>query len=234
MKFISRFAELFRGWSRTDILAILAISISILSMWIAYRADKRAHQANMRGAEAVAAVLVPKIRELVKETDTSAMFIETFINHARQNPKDATEAGELAFEFLHASSLPEIELPAEHLALLTHSDGDAATKLAICISKRSLVQSDIKNLSTVTSKKISTEQYYTLSILPYRLRKLNESCADAVKSLVIIVPAMLIDEPLRGTLGEIADAQWDEIKRKESGPVGTLKLSTGKSKDNNK
>ncbi|MGX9773152.1 hypothetical protein ACWYXN_06525 [Janthinobacterium aestuarii] len=234
MRAINRFTRLFQGWSRADTLAVLAIVISILSMWIAYRADKRAHQANMRGAEAVAAVLLPKIKEVVKDADSSAMFIETFINHARQNPKEATKAGELAFEFLHASSLPEIELPAEHLALLTHGDGDVATKLAICISKRSLVQSDIKNLSTVTSKKISTEQRYTLSVLPYRMRKLNESCADAAKSLMIIVPTKLIDEPLRGTLGEIADAQMDEMKRNESGPVGTLQLSTGKSKDNNK
>jgi hypothetical protein len=234
MRAINRFTGLLRGWSRAEILAILAIIISILSMWIAYRADKRAHQANMRGAEAVAAVLLPKIKELVKDADTSAMFIETFINHARQNPKEATSAGELAFEFLHASSLPEIELPAEHLALLTHIDGDVATKLAICASQRSSVQSDIKSLSTVTNKKITSEQRYTLSVLPYRMRKLNESCGDAVKSLVTIVPARLIEEPLRGTLGEIADAQMDEMKRKESGFVGTLQFSTGKSKDNKK
>lgn len=228
MSFFRMLVRTVRSFNRTDILAVIAIVISVLSMWIAYRADSRAHQANIRGSEAVAAVLLPKVQELVTSTDTSAMFIETFLVHAKGSPNDGPRVGELMLDFLHSSSLPEVTLPTEHLALLTHSDGGVATQLALCASRRNDVEADIKTFSTVKENRFTSEQRSTLSLLPFRLRRVNAACQEAAKGLAFIVPASLVDAPRRGTLGELAAAQGEIAKRKEAGLVGELKLGNPK------
>lgn len=228
MSFFRRLVGAVHSFNRTDILAVIAIVISVLSMWIAYRADSRAYQANIRGSEAVAAVLLPKVQELVTSTDTSAMFIETFLTHAKGTPNDVLRVGELTLDFLHRASLPEVALPTEHLALLTHSDGGAATKLAICASLRNDVEADIKTFSTVKENRFTSEQRTTLSVLPFRLRRVNAACQEAAKGLAVIVPASLVDAPRRGTIGELVAAEGEIAKLKEAGLVGELTLGNPK------
>lgn len=228
MGFFRRLVGAVPSFNRTDILAVIAIVISVLSMWIAYRADSRAHKANIRGSEAVAAVLLPKVQELVTYTDTSAMFIEMFLNHGKATPNEVLKVSALTLDFLHRSSLPEVALPTEHLALLTHSDGSAATKLAICTSLRNDVEADIKAFSTVKEKKFTSEQRATLSVIPFRLRRVNAACQEASKALAVIVPPALVDAPRRGTIGELAAAQGEIAKRKEAGLVGELTLGKPK------
>ena len=95
------------------------------------------------------------------------------------------------------------------------------------------VEADIKTFSATRNNKAASSQRSTLSVLPYRMRKLNEACESAAKGLATIVPKALLDKPLRGTLGESSDAQREEMERKKAGLLGTLNLSTGKSKDKN-
>lgn len=223
-----------RSCNRTDILAAIAIVISVFSMWIAYRADSRAYQANLRGSEAVAAMLLPKVQEIVTSTDTSAMFIETFLTHEKETSNDVLRVGALTLDFLHRFSLPEVALPTEHLALLTHSDGCAATKLAICASQRNDVEADIKAFSTIKENRFTSEQRATLSVLPFRLHRVNEACQEAAKELAVIVPASLVDAPRRGTIGELAAAEEETAKRKEAGLVGELTFGSPKQRQDKK
>jgi hypothetical protein len=233
MRFFNRLAEGVRGWARADILAAVAIVISVMSLYLSLRADKRTHQANQRGAEAVAAALYPKVEELAKTMETSAMFIETFVSHARANPQEASRTADLALNFLRSSTLSQLTLPPEYLAMLTNSDNDAAAKLALCISRRDDIEADIKIFSSIKDNKITSSQRSTLGLLPYRMRKLNEACEGAAKSLAAIAPHSLLNGPMRGTIGETLDAEEEAMYRKKAGLLGTLHLSAKKPKEKN-
>jgi len=160
------------------------------------------------------------------------MFIETFINHVREKPSEALRATELAVDFLQKSSLTPLVLPPEYLAMLIQSDGDAATKLQFCISERDDVEADLKEFAHVKDNKITSEQRSTISLLPYRMRKLGEACESAATGLAAIVPHALLEKPMRGTLGELSEAQRDAMLREKAGSVGSLHLRAKKLSEN--
>lgn len=219
-------------WSRSDIIALWAFSISILSVAItfiataiAYKADQRAQQADIHGAEAVISAVGDKVRLLVNDSEMDGMFIGGFLDHAEQHPENSDEVAKLTFEYLQDLTLPDLELTTEKLTLLAHSDNDAASKLVLCSSRRAEVESDIKNLATAKKNKMTHVQANTLRLLPYRLHKLSETCKQATESLASMAPALpSMRGSLRGTVGELVDAEAFKQQRKDAGFNMTLTL----------
>jgi hypothetical protein len=242
-----RNANLFKlkqPWSRSDKIAMWAFAISILSTLanvaiisvatnVAYKMDQRAHQSDVHGAEAVVAAVGDKVRLLAQSAEYAGMFLEAFIGHVEQHPENVNHVEQLRFEFLQKLTLPDLTFSTEQLALLAHSDSDAASKLAVCASRRAEVESDIKSVAAAKTYKLMMEQTHTLSVLPYRLHRLSETCNQATKSLTAIAPALpSINEPLRGTLGEIAAAQEAKERRKDAGLNVTLEIPKAQNKQN--
>lgn len=210
-------------WSRSDKIATGAFLISILAAAIAYKADQRANQSDIRSAEAVVAAVGDKVRFLAQSAEYDGMFLGAFISHAQQYPADVNKMELLTFEFLQRLELPKLSIPTEQLALLAHSDSDAASKLAVCDSRRAEVESDIKSLAAVKQNKFMIEQANTLQVLPYRLHELSEACNQSTRSLIALVPSLpSMMGPMRGTLGEIMAAKEAEYRRRKLGLTATL------------
>jgi hypothetical protein len=229
-----------QSWNRSDKIAMAAFLFSILSVGItlvatkvAYTADQRALQSDVNGAEAVVVGVREKVQLLAQSAEYGGMFLEAFIANAQRHPENVNHVELLTFELLQKLSLPDFSFSTEQLTLLAHSDTDAAGKLEICSTRRAEVEADIKSVATAKKNKLTLEQVETLKVLPYRLHKLSEACNQATKSLEAIVPALPAkNEPLRGTLGEIMDAEETMIRRKNSGLNATLEVPKTKNRQN--
>jgi hypothetical protein len=226
-----------KQWNRSDKIATIAAVISVLSVVITgfateidYVANRRAHQSDLKGAEAVVVSIGEKVIMLGNDAETIAGFFDAFNDGISRYPNSVGEVRKLQSEFLRKLALPAVSLSTDQLILLAHTDGDSSAKLMLCASRRDEVQSDIKGIGDMDPDHWTIEQINILNVLPYRLRKLSNACKQAVQAFAAITPRFNPDDVLPGTIGEIEDAEAERLSRLKAGLTAALTLGDTKPK----
>lgn len=223
-------AKRIQPWGRSDTISALAVVIAICASAIAIYAELRVRQSDRRGVEAVAVAVSNKVRTIAKDSELSGKFLQGFNNHAKQYPKDAARMDFETLDFLSHTELPELSVSPEQLTLLAHADRDAASKLANCADRHANMQTDVKKFARAQLGKLTSEQRMTINVLPFRMRELSEACSASLNALIVLVPELpSIMGPIRGTIGELMDAQTTAEKEKAAGTDMKLEFRPDKS-----
>lgn len=216
-------------WGRSDTISAVAVVIAICASVIAIYAELRVRQSDRRGVEAVAVAVSNKVRTIAQDSEFTGKFLQGFNNHAKQYSKDAAHMDFLTLDLL-STELPELSVSPEQLTLLAHADSDAASKLANCAERHANVQADVKKLALANLGKLTYEQRLTINVLPFRMRELSEACSASLNALILLVPELpSIMGPIRGTIGEVMDAQTAAEKAKAAGTDMMLEFRRDKS-----
>lgn len=217
-------------WGRSDTISAIAVVIAICASAIAIYAELRVRQSDRRGVEAVAVAVSNKVRTIAKNSELSGKFLQGFNNHAKQHSQDAVHMDFLTLDLLSHAELPELSVSPEQLTLLAHADSDAASKLANCAERHANMQTDVKKFARAQLGKLTYEQRLTINVLPFRMRELSEACSASLNALAVLVPELpSIMGPIRGTIGELMDAQMAAEKEKAAGTDMKLEFRRDKS-----
>jgi hypothetical protein len=204
---------------------------------VPYQAETRVRKTELREVEAVAIAVGSKVRSISNSAVLAGQFMQGFIDHKVSNPKDIHQVDAHIIELAASPEFPELTLLPEQLAALARVDSDAAGMLAACSDRRTDVYLDSKKFVDAKPGHLSHVQLSTAQIMPYRLRELSKACNASLSALVALVPQLpKIMGPIRGTLGELMEAESSARNEKESGGrfewhLGKNELKSERAKD---
>lgn len=218
-----------KTWNRSDTISVLSVAFAaaaaVLAAIVAYQAETRVRKTEWREVEAVAIAVGSKVRSITNSAELAGQFMQGFIHHKVSNPKDIDQVDAYIIEFAGNPEFPELTLLPEQLAALARVDSDAAGMLAACSDRRTDVQLDSKKFIDAKPGRLSHVQLSTARIMPYRLRELSKACNGSMNALVALVPQLpKIMGPIRGTIGELMEAESTALQEKESGRHFNLHL----------
>lgn len=214
-------------------MAILALSMAFAAaaVVVPYQAETRVRKAEMREVEAVAIAVGSKVRSIANSAESSGQFMQGFIDHKASSPKDIDQVDVYIIELAVSPGFPELTLPPEQLAALARVNSDAAGMLAACADRRADVQLDSRIFVDAKPGRLTHAQLLAAQVMPYRLRELSSACKVSLNALVDLVPQLTkIMGPIRGTLGELMEAESSALREKERGRYVELHLEENKLK----
>lgn len=203
--------------------------IAAAAFVVAYHAEIRILKTERREVEAVAIAVGSKVRSIINDADHSAQFMQGFMDHKASNPKDRDQIDAYIIELAGSPEFPELTVLPEQIAALARVDSDAAGMLAACSDRRADIQIDFKKFADAKPGRLTHIQLSTAQVMPYRLRELREACKASLNALVTLVPQLPKSMgPIRGTLGELMEADRSSRRARESGTYVELHLGENK------
>ena len=195
----------------SDIISVFALLVSVLAAFFTYNANERIQKIDNYAAIVAVQSIGNSIKELALNAKMSYLFLNGFNEHIKSHPEDSTQMERLRIDFIKKNDMSKFSVSQDVILLIAKSDVEAAKKITKCFSLSKSLDTDLKYFSGAISNALSTEQLINLNLIPFRFFKLNEACSDAERSLVKYLND---NEPLKGTLGELAAAQELEYKMK--------------------
>ncbi len=198
---------------------------------VAYQAETRVRKTELREVEAVAIAAGNKVRSIANGAEYFALFMQGYMDHKASNPKDVDQIDAYIIELAGSPEFPELTVQPEQLAALARVDSDAAKTLAACSDRRADIQIDSKKFIDAKPGRLTHIQLSTARVMPYRLRELRDACKASLNALVALVPQLpKIMGPIRGTLGELMEADRSSRSDRARGTYMELHLGENKLK----
>lgn len=199
MRLLNRF-----DLTTSDILSAIAIVISGIAVYFTYQADIRSQKTDRQESLVIMESIGDKLKHYAENADSSYHVLRAYREMAFEHPEQQSTSEKLTLEFLEKQSTRDVSFSEGLLLSLAKNESETAQKIARCYSVYESTLNDAKQFSGATPETLTIPQHMTLAVMLSRFKKVSDVCEDADKSLSLHITSQA---PLRGTLGELEEAQ---------------------------
>ncbi|AWQ48718.1 hypothetical protein B1A42_15810 [Serratia marcescens] len=187
------------------------MAISGIAAYYSVQAYNQSEIIDKQISHVVMASIGNKINRYAENAYNSYLFLSRLRGVEHDTPELGGKVEVLSLDFLHKQELSGISVSEDTLFQIAKSNGETAGKIAQCLAAVTEINSDIKQFSKITQETMTLELRLTLSVMPYRFKRVSMVCQDADKMLSEQIEKT---QPGNGTLGELEEAQALQIERR--------------------
>ncbi|WP_201313207.1 hypothetical protein [Dyella sp. EPa41] len=190
---------------------------------LAKAADDRSKNTDEALFHATVLLIKERLNEIVDSTKDADWQLENIGLRSPDALMIQPNKRDLAFIQHLGGHVASADLSNDQIAYLAKGPADIAATVAQCIQTRNELVADLNGYKDVTPEHMTAEQQVTFPILPNRIRRVSDACMSATGKLSTLVPIQFKEHVIRGTVGELDDAQAEAIekRRKAIAPKAT-------------
>ncbi|ASM03096.1 hypothetical protein BVG88_13365 [Serratia marcescens] len=193
------------------VISAISLAISGIAAYYSVQAYNQSEIIDKQVSYVVMASIGNKINRYAENAYNSYLFLSRLRDVEHDAPELSGKVEVLSLDFLHKQELSGISISEDTLFQIAKSNGEIAGKIAQCLAAVTEINSDIKQFSKITQETMTLELRLTLSVMPYRFKRVSMVCQDADKMLPEQIEKT---QPGNGTLGELEEAQALQMERR--------------------
>ncbi|EPR3505254.1 hypothetical protein QZQ41_16450 [Serratia marcescens] len=193
------------------VISVISLAISGIAAYYSVQAYNQSEIIDKQVSHVVMASIGNKINRYAENAYNSYLFLSRLRDVEHDVPELGGKVEVLSLDFLHKQELSGISVSEDTFFQIAKSNGETAGKIAQCLAAVTEINSDIKQFSKITQETMTLELRLTLSVMPYRFKRVSMVCQDADKMLSEQIEKT---QPGNGTLGELEEAQALHIERR--------------------
>lgn len=221
-----------KSWKRSDVIATFALVVAFAAFVDTHLSSSAAEQTSEKAltiAQETDARTVTADRATFR---AMAVWMDQRANRVIESTKDAksgledvglptpdalfieANAKSMAFVQKLADAIAPFDLSNEEIDSLAKGPADVAAIVSECAQQRDQLVADLKSFKGVSADRMTLDQATTFSVLPSRIKRMDEACQLASDKLASWIPPQFKGE-VRGTIGELADAQAEALQERQ-------------------
>lgn len=193
------------------VISAISLAISGIAAYYSVQAYNQSEIIDKQVSYVVMASIGNKINRYAENAYNSYIFLSRLRDVEHDAPELSGKVEVLSLDFLHKQELSGISISEDTLFQIAKSNGEIAGKIAQCLAAVTDINSDIKQFSKITQETMTLELRLTLSVMPYRFKRVSMVCQDVDKMLHEQIEKT---QPGNGTLGELEEAQALQMERR--------------------
>lgn len=193
------------------VISAISLAISGIAAYYSVQAYNQSEIIDKQVSYVVMASIGNKINRYAENAYNSYIFLSRLRDVEHDAPELSGKVEVLSLDFLHKQELSGISISEDTLFQIAKSNDEIAGKIAQCLAAVTEINSDIKQFSKITQETMTLELRLTLSVMPYRFKRVSMVCQDVDKMLHEQIEKT---QPGNGTLGELEEAQALQMERR--------------------